>query len=167
MSLERQCLSSLLCDRSLDIRAAQKLILVWEAIGIECTNRRGACALPTKQHIFDNSVPISPVSFRLQILSQNHLPVLRTALGVYHLLSTVLKHRALNQRLRTHARINACRLLVVVVVEDVRCAKTEQGAATGDAVEVVVGVGNAEVAGVFGSVLVRVADEGALRLCNR
>lgn len=89
-----------------------------------------------------------------------------TALSVHHLLSAVLKYSALNQRLRAHARVDARRLLVVVVVEDVRCAKTEQGAATVDAVEVVIGVGNAEVASVFGGVLVRMANKSSFRLCN-
>jgi replication-associated recombination protein RarA len=60
----------------------------------------------------------------------------------------------LNQSLRTHAGVYARRLLVIVVVEDMRCAETKQWATTVDAVEMVVCVCYAEVASVFGSILV-------------
>lgn len=59
--------------------------------------------------------------------------------------------------MRAHASVHARVLFVVVVVEDVRCAKTKKRTAGGDFVEVVVGVGYAEVAGVFGGVGVGVA----------
>lgn len=49
-------------------------------------------------------------------------------------------------------------MLVVVVVEDVCCTKAEEWAARGDLVEVVVCIGHAEVASVFGGVGVGVAD---------
>tara|TARA_R110002003_G_scaffold388_9_gene19351 strand:+ start:3649 stop:4074 length:426 start_codon:yes stop_codon:yes gene_type:complete len=96
--------------------------------------------------------------------SAPHLPNFIAALAIDHFLAAILEHGALHERLRTHARVHARRLLVVVVVEDVCGAEAQKRAAAGDFVEVVVGVGDAEVAGVFGGVTVRVADEGAFGL---
>jgi hypothetical protein len=48
-----------------------------------------------------------------------------------------------------------------VVVEDVASTEADGGEAGGDVGEVVVGVGDVEVAGVFGGVVVGVADERA------
>jgi nanoRNase/pAp phosphatase (c-di-AMP/oligoRNAs hydrolase) len=93
-----------------------------------------------------------------------YLPNFIAALAIDHFLAAILEHGALHERLRAHARVHARRLLVVVVVEDVCGAEAQQRAAAGDFVEVVVGVGDAEVAGVFGGVAVRVADEGAFGL---
>lgn len=86
-----------------------------------------------------------------------HSPVLVAALREDRLLATVLEHGALNQRLSAHASVDTRALLVVVVVEDVPRAKAQEGAPRGDLVEVVVGVGDTEVARVLGGVGVGVA----------
>jgi MFS superfamily sulfate permease-like transporter len=70
----------------------------------------------------------------------------------------------LNQSLRAHAGVHACGLLVVVVVEDVRCAETQQWTATVDAVEVIVCICYAEMAGIFSGILVGVPYECAFGL---
>jgi len=87
----------------------------------------------------------------------SHSPVFVAALGEHHLLPAVLEHGALHQRLGAHARVDAGALLVVVVVEDVSRAEAQEGPAGVDLVEVVVGVGDAEVALVLGGVGVGVA----------
>ena len=88
---------------------------------------------------------------------ESHLPVLVAALSEHRLLPTVLEHAALHQRLRAHASVDARALLVVVVVEDVPGAEAQEGSAGGDLVEVVVGVGDAEVTRVLGGVGVGMA----------
>lgn len=87
-----------------------------------------------------------------------HSPVLLAALREHHLLAAVLKHGALNQSLGAHARVDARALLVVVVIEDVGSAEAQEGAARVDLVEVVVGVGDAEVACILSGVGVGVAN---------
>ena len=114
---------------------------------IERTQRRCVGALSAEQDVLNNCKSI-----------------LCTTLRVDHLLATVLKDGALNESLRAHAGVHARRLLVVVVVEDVRCAETEQWTATVDAVEVVVCICYAEVAGVFSGILVGVTYESAFGL---
>jgi hypothetical protein len=114
---------------------------------IELTQRRCVGALSAEQDVLNNCKSI-----------------FRTALRVDHLLATVLKDGALNQSLRTHAGVHARGLLVVVVVEDVRCAETQQWTATVDAVEVVVCICYAEMAGIFSGILVGVPYEGAFGL---
>lgn len=64
----------------------------------------------------------------------------------------------MHESLSAHARVHASVLLIVIVVEDVCCAEAQEGASRSDFVEVVVGVCDAEVAGVLGGVGVRVAD---------
>lgn len=91
-------------------------------------------------------------------------PVLVAALREHGLLPAVLEHAALHQDLRAHAGVDARALLVVVVVEDVPRAEAQEGPAGGHLVEVVVGVGDAEVARVLGGVGVGVAYQGALGL---
>lgn len=93
-----------------------------------------------------------------------HSPILVTALREDGLLPAVLEHGALHQRLRAHARVDARALLVVVVVEDVRRAEAQEGTTRVDLVEVVVGVGDAEVARVLCGVGVGVPYQGALGL---
>lgn len=87
----------------------------------------------------------------------HHSPVFVTALREHHLLPAVLEHGALHQGLRPHAGVDTRALLVVVVVEDVGRAEAQEGPPGVDLVEVVVGVGDAEVAGVLGGVGVGVA----------
>ena len=86
-----------------------------------------------------------------------HSPVFVAALREHRLLPAVLKHNALHQSLCAHSGVDARALLVVVVVEDVGRAEAEEGTSRVDLVEVVVGVGDAEVARVLGGVGVGVA----------
>jgi hypothetical protein len=163
--LELQRLTRLLRHRSLDIRRPQKRIRIREAGGTKRTRLRSIRALAPKNRVNNNSISaLHSSAHPPSKVSAPHLPNFIAALAIDHFLAAILEHGALHERLRTHARVHARRLLVVVVVEDVCGAEAQKRAAAGDFVEVVVGVGDAEVAGVFGGVAVRVADEGAFGL---
>lgn len=145
--LESKLLSCIRDNRSLHICTSQQRVRVRERTRTQRSLRRCVRTLTTKDSINDHRIAI-----------------LITALSVHHLLSAILEHSALNEGLSAHARVHASILLVVVVVEDMCCAKAEERATRGDFVEVVVGVGYAEVAGVFGGVGVGVTYERALGL---
>lgn len=153
-NLERQRLAGLLRDSGLDIGTAEERVRVWGRACAQRPLRRRVGTLATENGVNDHSIPIKQsVSDHSPIKSNEfHSPVLLAALREDRLLPAVLEHGALHQRLRPHASVDARALLVVVVVEDVRRAEAQERAPRGDLVEVVVGVGNAEVAGVLGGV---------------
>lgn len=92
-----------------------------------------------------------------------HVPILCTGLCIHHFLPTILEHTTLYKCLSAHTCVYSSGLLVVIVVEDVRCAEAEKWTTTIDFVKVVISVGNTQVAGIFSSVLVGVANESAFR----
>lgn len=162
--LKAQGLAGLRRNSSLDVGAAQKGVSVRGRARGQRPLRRRVRTLTTKDGVNDHSIPIqksvSTYHFPESKKSQggfHHSPVFVTALREHHLLPAVLEHGALHQGLRPHARVDARALLVVVVVEDVGRAEAQEGAPGVDLVEVVVGVGDAEVAGVLGGVGVGVA----------
>jgi hypothetical protein len=142
--LEPQRLTRLLRHRRLNIRRPQKRIRIREASGTKRARLRGIRALAPKNRVNNNSISAFHSSAHPPSKADpRYLPNFIAALAIDHFFAAILEHGALHQRLRAHARVHARRL---------------------DLVEVVVGVGDAEVAGVFGGVTVRVADEGAFGL---
>lgn len=71
----------------------------------------------------------------------------------------------LNKDLSAHARVDTRDTAVVAGAVDVGGSETDRGKARVDLLEVVVVVGDAELALVDGTVVVGVADERALPLC--
>jgi hypothetical protein len=82
-------------------------------------------------------------------------------------LNRVGKGRALDKNLGAHAGVDTREQNAVpVVVDDVHGGEADKGLAAADVLPVVVGIGDVKLALVFGSVVVRVADQRALPLHN-
>ena len=85
-----------------------------------------------------------------------------TSIGGVQSLLGVDKDVVLNKQLRALASVDTIGNAIIVVVEEVAGAEAERRAARVEVLEVIVGIGNGQVALIFGAVGVGVADQRCL-----
>jgi hypothetical protein len=135
--LEREGITSSTNNRSLDLACVKKT--------------RDSVRSLSKRALLSNVLSITKVVARLNSI---------TSIGRVQRLLRANENIVLHKQLRALTSVDAIRYILVVVVVKVTCAEAERGAARVQVGQVVVGVGDGQVALVLGLVGVGVANQG-------